>query len=267
MSIKITRLCRGLSFRPSDRLTINFLYRNYDAGYSTFHGKGPGSSSSTNNEQGILGNFTFEAAKHLFVSGGFDNQYFPWLKYRCSSPSWGRREELRIRFLPVDKLTIDGCYNYKFSMVDSLENNGVPQQKQIVARCVKGSARYSIYDNLTLGTRIDYKVVDPSGSSGTMLLQDVNYRFRHIPIVLWFRYCLFSTDDWDSRIYTYENDLLYSYSVPAFSGEGSRSYIMVKWEIKDFAEVRIKYSITTKNNNENKPEDTDELKMQFKVMF
>jgi len=31
------------------------------------------------------------------------------------------------------------------------------------------------------------------------------------------RYCIYNTDDWDSRIYLYENDLLYSFSIPAFS--------------------------------------------------
>jgi len=260
-------LVQGLSFRPSDRLTINFLYRNYDAGYTTFHGRGPGSSSSTSNEEGIVANFTFEAAKHLFISGGCDNQYFPWLKYRCSAPTWGRKKELRVRFLPSDNLTFDACYNYKYSMVDSAGNRGVPQQKQMVARSVRGSVRYSLYDNLTLGTRIDYKTVDPSGSSGTLLLEDISFRFRHIPVALWVRYCIFSTDDWNSRIYTYENDLLYSYSVPALSGEGCRSYIMAKWDIKDIIDLRVKYSITSLMKNSNHPGDTNEIKMQFMVIF
>ena len=37
------------------------------------------------------------------------------------------------------------------------------------------------------------------------------------------QYC--ETDGYDSRIYAYENDVLYSYSIPAFSGKGYRYYI------------------------------------------
>ncbi|MCE5346930.1 MAG: helix-hairpin-helix domain-containing protein [Bacteroidales bacterium] len=258
---------QGLSFRPSDRLTINFLFRDYSAGYMSFHGKGPGSSSSTSNEQGILANFTFEAAKHLFISGGCDNQYFPWLKYRCSIPSWGRKKELRVKFLPTDNLTIDASYSYSYSMVDSSQNRGIPQQKQVVTRSIKGTVRYALYDNLILGTRVDYKVAGPAVSKGTLLLQDINYRFRYIPVTLWFRYCLFSTDDWDSRIYTYENDLLYSFSVPALSGEGTRTYLMAKWEIKDIAELRVKYSTTSLIKGNSNSADTDEIKIQFRVIF
>lgn len=260
-------IIQGLSFRPSDRLTINFLFRNYSAGYISFHGKGPGGGSASGNEQGILGNFTFEAAKHLFISGGCDIQKFQWLKYRCSSPSSAMRQEIRVRFTPTETLTIDASYNNRFSMVDNTEANGIPEQKQIITKSIKGSVRYSPYENLTLGTRIDYKVVDPSGSKGMLLLQDMVYRFRQLPVTLWFRYCIFQTDDWDSRLYTYENDLLYSFSIPALSGEGSRSYIMAKWEVSDIAELRVKYGLTSLIESGTSTKNNKELKIQFKIQF
>ncbi|MEI6049763.1 MAG: helix-hairpin-helix domain-containing protein [Bacteroidota bacterium] len=258
---------QGLSFRPSDRLTINFLFRNYNGGFISFHGKGPGSGTSTGNENGILGNFSFEAARHLFISGGCDIQHFLWLKYRCSAPTWGMKQEIRARFLPTEKLTFDASYNYRYSMVDNIETSGIPKQKEVITKSFKWSVRYALYDNLTLGTRIDYKTADPTDSRGALLLQEINYRFRQLPVTVWLRYCLFSTDTWDSRLYTYENDLLYSFSIPALSGEGSRSYIMVKWEISDIAELRVKYGITTSIENGASIKDNEELKIQIKIQF
>ena len=258
---------QGLSFRPSDRLTVNFLFRNYEAGYASFHGKGPGSSSATGNEQGILGNFTFEAAKHLFISAGCDIQHFSWLKYRCSAPSRGMKQEIRARFLPTEKLIIEASFTYRLSMVDSTETIGIPELKEMISRNIKGSARYFLNDNLTLGTRCDYKLIEPSGSRGMLLSQDVVYKFRQIPVTIWFRYCLFNTDDWDSRLYIYENDLLYSFNIPALSGEGSRSYIMVKWDIGDIAEIRLKYGVTSIAKTNTTFENRDEVKVQFKILF
>ncbi|HEY5469783.1 MAG TPA: hypothetical protein VIK07_04610 [Bacteroidales bacterium] len=258
---------QGVSLRPSDRLTISFLFRNYDAGYVSFHGNGTGSSSSTGNSQGILGSFTFEAAKYLFISGGSDFQIFPWLKYRNSSPSSGMKQEIRLRFLPTERLTLEASYNYRFSTADSSETIGIPEQKTLFSRCLKGSVKFSLTDNLTLGTRIDYKIANPQGSRGAGLIQDINFSLRNIPVTIWLRYCVFNTDSWDSRIYTYENDLLYSFSIPALSGEGSRSYIMAKWEINSFADLRVKYGITSLIESGMRVRESRELKIQFKVQF
>ena len=152
-------------------------------------------------------------------------------------------------------------------MADSADEQGIPSQKVLVTKSFKISAHYSVHDNLTLGTRIDFKTVPSSGSRGMILCQDLSYNFRKIPVTLWVRYCLFNTGSWDSRIYTYENDLLNSYSIPALYGEGSRSYIMVKWKTGSFSEVRIKYGITSSVTQGMSMANTEEIKMQFRVWF
>ncbi len=114
---------------------------------------------------------------------------------------------------------------------------------------------------------MDYKVTQPGRNTGMLLLQDFNFRFRKVPVSIWFRYCIFKTDNWDSRIYTYENDLLYNFSIPALSGEGSRSYIMIAWEAVRFADVRIKYAFTGLMQNRNYASETKELKVQIRMWF
>jgi hypothetical protein len=256
---------QGFSFRPSDRLTINLLYRNYDAGYFAFHGNGPGTGSSTSNETGLFGNFNFEAAKHLFISGGCDVEKYRWLKYLCSSPTWGMRHEVRIRAEPTEKVKFELAYYKRMSMSDIGGSNAIPKQEELTTSSFKGVARYSQNENFSLAFRIDYRNTKPTESKGVLMLQDINYKFRKIPLTIWFRYCIFNTDSWDSRIYTYENDLLYSFSIPAFSGEGSRSYIMAKCDIGKRTEVRLKYGITSVNYSKPEYRETDEIRFQLRV--
>jgi hypothetical protein len=152
-------------------------------------------------------------------------------------------------------------------MVDKDEAQGIPQQENLITRSLQGYARYSVHEYLTLGTRIDYKVANPGRSRGFSLFQEITCSFRHLPVTIWARYCIFNTHDWSSRIYTYENDLLYSYSIPALYGEGSRSYIMVKWKIADYAELRVKYGITSSVTPGKSLANTEEIKMQFRIWF
>jgi hypothetical protein len=257
---------QGITLRASDRLAVNFLLRNYEPGYFSLHGNGPGTVSSSGNEREILGNFTFEAARHLFVSGGCDIQNFSWLKYRCSSPSTGIKKEIIVRFLPSEKLIFEGSYVYRLVITDNPATKRIPEQKQTISKTIRGSVKYSPVGNLTFGTRLEYKKIYDSGSRGILLFQDVIYRFGKTPVTAWFRYCIFSTDDWDSRLYAYENDLLYNYSIPALSGEGSRSYIMLKWDI-DIAEIRFKYSVTSLAQSSTSRLNKDEIKLQVKMVF
>ncbi|HKK42934.1 MAG TPA: hypothetical protein VJ963_11035, partial [Bacteroidales bacterium] len=218
-------------------------------------------------EEGILGNFSFEAAKHFFITGGFDISRFPWLRYRCSAPSFGIKKELLARYSPSDKLTLEGLYSYRYSMLDDQGTGGIVEQTAVITRSIKGTVRYSLTDRLKLVTRIDHKKVSPVSSAGVLMLQDVNFRLSKIPLTVWLRYCIFRTGSYDSRIYTYENDLLYSFSIPALSGSGSRSYIMVKWETGKKAEIRFRYGITSIRAENGLPGNKEDFKIQVRLKF
>jgi hypothetical protein len=260
-------LVQGLSFRPADRMTINLLYWKYSPGYTGFHGTGPGGSSGSYPEQSLLGNFTFEAARHLFLSGGYIIRHYPWLKYRCSSPSIGIKREIGLKYLPLKNLEINAFYSYTLSMVNNSSDTGIPSLKEPITRSSKIVFKYSIQENLTLGTRIDLRIVKPSGSKGVLLFEDLSYRLRVMPLTFWLRYCIFSTDDYDSRIYTWENDMLYSFSIPAMYGPGSRFYIMAGWKLSDKAEFRFKYGISSHSDTPDVMGDVGEFRMQLKIVI
>lgn len=259
-------LIQGASLRPSDRLNINFLLRDYSPGYTSFHGNGPGSNSSNNNELGILGNFTFEAAKHLFISAGCNITHYPWLKYMCNFPSFARQTEIKLIYMPLEDLSFNLTYNIRYSLTDNDQYTGIPRIAESESRWLKGQIKYRFNDRISIMTRLDYKIAEPAGSEGMLFLQDVVLSFGKVPVTMWFRYCIFNTDDWESRLYSYENDLLHSFSIPALSGKGTRSYLIAKWEIGNHAELRAKYSLTTLITGNN-IEEKDELKLQFKIWF
>ena len=260
-------IVQGLSAKPAGRLTLNLLYRNYSPGYTSFHGKGPGVSSETANEEGMLGNFTFEAAKHLFITGGCDISKFRWLRYRCSAPSYAIKKVLFARYAPSDKMTMEALYNYRYAMVDRQGTGGIKMQTQVISRSIRGTIKYSPSDNISFTTRVDHTMISHSSDRGILMLQDLKFFMKKISLTVWMRYCIFNTDSYNSRIYTYENDLLYSFSIPALSGSGSRSYIMIKWDAGKKAEMRLKYGITSTGTAFNNTGHREDIKIQVRLRF
>ena len=122
---KNQRWCRDSHYALPTGLISTYCTRSYDSGIYQLSWEGPFfSSSAGDNVRGLFANFTFEAAKHLFLSAGCDLRYYPWLKYRCSAPSLAKSSEIRIKYLPSEKLLFEASWNYRFQCLMSLNRPG-----------------------------------------------------------------------------------------------------------------------------------------------
>ena len=70
---------------------------------------------------------------------------------------------------------------------------------------------------------------------GISIAQDIAYNFQlstfNFPLSLRLRLQGFDAREWANRIYTYEHDVLYAYSIPAVYGLGGRAYLCLRWQI------------------------------------
>lgn len=81
-------------------------------------------------------------------------------------------------------------------------------------------------------------------SYGWSVLQDVEYRFAKVPIVLQLRAQAFDARKWDNRVYIYENDVLYAYAIPFVYGMGGRLWLNARYKINDIFSVYLRVSET-----------------------
>ena len=86
-----------------------------------------------------------------------------------------------------------------------------------------------------------------------------------------FRYSLFDTDSYDSRLYVFEQDVPYSFSVPAFSGQGSRFYVLLSSTLSRNISLILRYSQTWYSDRTVISSGPDEIngnkKSDVKVVF
>ena len=120
-----------------------------------------------------------------------------------------------------------------------------------------------------------YQIGNEDPENGYLIFQDVIYRKRQSPFSFTFRYALFDTDSWDSRIYAYEHDVLYAFSIPAFYKRGTRTYLIFRYKIAHGIDIWIRYSQTYYNNidvissglNEIQGSAKSEVKAQVRLKF
>ena len=95
-------------------------------------------------------------------------------------------------------------------------------------------------------TQADGNMVQTKGAwtYGWSVLQDVEYRFSEVPIVLQLRAQAFDAREWNNRVYIYENDVLYAYAIPFVYGLGGRFWLNARYKINDIFSVYLRVSET-----------------------
>ena len=95
-------------------------------------------------------------------------------------------------------------------------------------------------------TQADGNMVQAKGAwtYGWSVLQDVEYRFSEVPIVLQLRAQAFDAREWNNRVYIYENDVLYAYAIPFVYGLGGRFWLNARYKINDTFSVYLRVSET-----------------------
>jgi hypothetical protein len=73
-------------------------------------------------------------------------------------------------------------------------------------------------------------------------MQDITYKPLSKPVSFSFRYALFDTDGFNSRIYAYESDVLYSFSIPAYFYKGSRTYLTLEYNLTRKIDIWFRYA-------------------------
>jgi hypothetical protein len=69
----------------------------------------------------------------------------------------------------------------------------------------------------------------------------------------------FETDGYDSRLYAYENDVLYSFSIPVFYDKGYRYYVNVNYDVNKKMTVWLRWAQTIFKNKETIGSGLDEI--------
>jgi len=112
---------------------------------------------------------------------------------------------------------------------------------------------HQLQEGFGIGNHLEVKNYSKQNfkSNGYFLAQDVYATFNtfnQYPLRITLRYAFFDTEDYNSRIYSFENDMLNSFSIPAFYDQGTRLYLLLFYRMGKHLDIRLKYSTTHYSN-------------------
>ena len=224
----------GSRFYPTDGVSLVALYRYYSPYFDNALGYAFSETSRLGDENGGYLGFEITRLRKWRFSGYADVFYFSGVKYGIPQPG---------------TLGYDLLGEVRYNHQSKINNNQSPITNhqwwlslRLRARKKGATSTYSARAQFdwskgewSLRTTADYNQSPITNNQsplpyGVSLAQDVAYSFSRVPLALRLRAQFFDARNWDNRIYLYEHDVLYAFSIPASYGLGGRAYLCLKWQ-------------------------------------
>ncbi len=235
------------------RLSMSMLYRDYAKDYISHYSNGFGERTGTQNERGFYIASEFRPAAKWTITAYYDQFEFPWLRTGVAAPSRGN--EYRIRTSYNHSRNLNAYVDLFQEKKDDNASDAATNIRYLVdekKNKLRAHIEYKVNRQISFKNRIEitqYEKEDEK-EEGFLLYHDAFFESKKWPLTFNTRYAIFSADDYDTRIYTYENDILYGFGNQSLYNRGMRFYFNTKYSPTDKLTFWIKYGITKYTNQE-----------------
>ncbi|MBE0647314.1 MAG: helix-hairpin-helix domain-containing protein [Bacteroidales bacterium] len=222
----------GASVVPVSGMDLLMICRSYQPQYQNPFSTAVSQNSRSSNEQGFYLRLQAQLIPKATISGFVDLFRFPWLQYRTNSPSEGIEAGLFTHYQFNSFWSFSLRYSFKAgvvnasSPVDKITSLAEEKKNDLKAEC-----GFSPVSSLSFRTCLSLRSYNTAANPleiGYLASQEATYKRAGILRSVRLKYTLFDAPYYNARIYSYEPDLLYSFSAPVCYGKGIRCVLVVQ---------------------------------------
>ena len=270
---------QGVMTTLSQRVDAALVYRNFARNFQSLYANAFAESSTADNERGFYVALSIKPLAGFTLDVYADRYTKPWLSFLKDAPSRGSDYLGRLTWKPKRNTELYVQYKNETQQENSALENRINTLVNRNQQNLRFHLSTKASGSVTLKSRAETVWVktdqDKHSSVGFLAYQDVVFRSLASPLSLTLRYAVFNTDNYDTRIYTYENDVLYAYSIPSFSGRGARYYLIARYTVNRNLDLYARIAQTSyydrdvvgSGNDAIEGSARTELKLQARIRF
>jgi hypothetical protein len=235
-------IIHGLMLAADQKLDLSLAIRKISRGYRAFFANAFTESSEPMNEEGFYTGMSFRLSPKLTLDAYADHYRFPWLRYRMDAPGLGRDYMVQFSFRPDKQTTI--YIRYRSEVKSQTNSTG---QVKAIQELSHYSARIHIEHRIDLSWewrfRMEFNGLNRTAikpESGFIMYSDLFWNPLRRPFSFNWRVMTCETTSYESRIYAFENDVMFYNIVPAVYGKYGRVYINGNVDLSERLRVFIK---------------------------
>ena len=253
----------GMLISIHPRADLSLLYRSISKSYQAFYGNAFTVNTTVSNEQGLFAGLSLKPAPAWNINLYADVYRFPWLKYRTDAPSYGRDYFVQLSCKPSKQTEMYTRYRSRQKAINQkTESNAMNEVTTFFNRSWRTQINHQVSKTFSIRQRFEllwYAPEQENREKGFLAFFDLFYKPPQSSLSLNMRLQYFESDSYNSRLYAYENDVLYYYAVPVFYDKGSRYYINARYKLNKYISVWLKWGQLIYSNKDSIGSGLDEI--------
>jgi len=238
-----TAILQGMIASIDRSVDIAVVFRKIGRAYQSLYGNAFTENGLPTNETGLYTGISIRPANTWKIDAYSDLFKFPWLKFRSDAPGYGSDYLMQITLTPNKQVEMYMRYKGESKQSNSGVDLYTSQVLSVPRRNLRYQVSYKLNRQVVIRNRVEalwYGNEPDKNENGYTAFIDVGYKSNSKPVSGNIRFQYFETDGYNSRLYAYENDVLYSYSIPAVFDKGFRWYINIKTDVSKWMWPRNK---------------------------
>lgn len=268
----------GLMSALSSGVSLSILHRNYQKNYHSFYNQAISEASMALNETGFYTGLSINPNSKWEWFGYIDLFKFPWLRFGVDAPSQGYELFSQLTYKPSKRVKLIARYQSKTKEENDDLKNTIKAIVQVQKQNYRLEFSHQLNDDFLLRNRVEVSQTEKAMNAmdvGYLIYQDVVYSPLQSKFAGNIRVAYFDIPNYDARIYAYENDVLYSYTIKMYQNRGVRYYVNGRYTIKKGLDFWLKYSVSQYLNQKKVGSGLDqitgntgsEIRLQFRYQF
>ena len=225
----------GVTVIPIPGIDLLLICRNYQPHFQNPFSTAISQNSMMANEQGVFLRLQTQLIPKTTISGYVDLFRFPWLRYGVNGPSDGVEAGLFGHYQASPYWSFSLRYGIKWGAVNSSNpEDKITQQVEERKNDLKVECNISPNPGISLRSCFalrSHRTTGQQREMGYLGSQEASYKRAGVFRAIRMKYTLFDIPFYNTRIYTYEPDLLYSFSAPGCYGRGIRCVLLIQFGI------------------------------------
>lgn len=245
----------GISTQSSDIAGLTIIFRSFSPDFSSLYGNPLSEQSGAPaGETGFFTGLRVRPADRIRIEAFADHFQFRTPGFRNSRPVSGSEYRGSVDLRVSRSVNLQLQYRQKGREIEIEQTGELGRTERRIGqetrRSIRVQSEFRPDRTLRLRTRLEksrYGHSFTESGSGLLMFQDIQASIRPA-LRLDMRFTLFDTDGYDTRLYQFENDLLYSMTSTMLHDRGQRFYTMLTIQLSRHVTLWTRYATTLYDN-------------------